>query len=148
MTHTELVVRAVKWLKNTKHCRLVLCKPRTVTLEQPDAIGWKMQPFSTLIECKASRGDFLADRKKWFREHPHKGMGYNRYFMTPAGLVTRDEVPKCWGLLEVKGRIVSVTKKPTPFVEWNLKEEMSLLLSRFVHGIEPHEDTSTDWGEL
>jgi len=75
-------------------------------------------------------------------------MGYYRFYLTPAGLVERAEVPKGWGLLEVKGRTVCMAKKATPFTDWNVREELSLLLSRFVHGIEPHEDTATDWGDL
>ena len=148
MTHQELVERAVAWLKNSRHCPLVIARRRAVTLEHPDAIGFWITKPSVLIECKASRSDFRADRKKFFREFPAKGMGYFRYFLTPAGLVAKEEVPANWGLLEVRGRTVRQAKKATPFSSWNLRGEMALLMSRFVHGIEPHEDTATGWGDL
>ena len=42
MNHTELVDRAVRWLKNTFHCRAVLDELKAYTgfFEIPDAIGW------------------------------------------------------------------------------------------------------------
>lgn len=97
MTHAELVGRAGKWLKGVG-CPLVFTELVTTQSEQPDAIGWRNRGSeSYLIECKTSRSDFLADRRK-----PHrmvKGLGRFRYFMCPPGMITPDELPPRWGLL-------------------------------------------------
>jgi hypothetical protein len=72
----------------------------------PDAIGWKRACHSVLVECKVSRSDFLADRTKPFRAKPEQGVGCERFYLVPAGLLRREELPPGWGLLELqRGRI-------------------------------------------
>jgi hypothetical protein len=97
MTHAELVARASRWLTGMG-CPIVFAELVTLASEQPDAIGWRATGgTSYLIECKSSRSDFLADRKK-----PHRqadGMGDFRYFMCTPGLIRVDELPAGWGLL-------------------------------------------------
>jgi hypothetical protein len=114
VTHADLVVRATKWLKNTIGCGFVLTELSTASMETPDAIGWT-SVTSYLVECKTSRSDFLADRKKLFRAYPEQGMGVYRYYMTPPGLVNPEELPSRWGLLWVYGRTVKVMKQPEAF---------------------------------
>lgn len=100
MTHNKLVLRAEKWLKS-QGCGVVFrddFKAVTGSGEQPDAIGWR-DGLSILVECKISRPDFLADRKKLFRIDPHKGMGDWRFFLCPPNLILPDELPAGWGLL-------------------------------------------------
>ena len=110
MTHDELVERATRWLKGTMSCGVVLCEVVGGGYEQPDAIGWKHGGrHSILVECKTSRSDFRKDLKKWFRRHG-MGMGQQRYYFTPPGLLKPDEIPDGWGLAEAGGR-VRVTKK-------------------------------------
>lgn len=105
MTHADLVALAERWLWR-QNCGVVLCETQTsLTLETPDAIGFRVDA-SILIECKVTRSDFLADRKKSFREDPALGMGDYRFFLVPAGLVKLPELPDGWGLLEVKGKRV------------------------------------------
>jgi len=101
MNHTELVKRAVKWLKYSKRCTIVIneLKSSYVT-ESPDAIGFN-GGISTLIECKCSRADFFQDSKKFFRQESKFGMGNIRYYMTPPQLIKPSELPTMWGLLEV-----------------------------------------------
>ena len=100
MTHDDLVKRAEKWLKN-QGCNVVFrddFNPPVYTGEQPDAIGW-MYGISVLIECKTSRSDFHADKKKRFRITPSDGMGDFRFFMSPPDIIKPDELPDGWGLL-------------------------------------------------
>jgi hypothetical protein len=66
----------------------------------PDAIGWKRACHSVLIECKVTRSDFLADRGKPFRLKPEQGVGCERFYLAPAGLIRIEELPTGWGLLE------------------------------------------------
>jgi hypothetical protein len=109
-THATLVARATKWLRNTVGCDPVFAEFVTSISEIPDAIGWKYGCLSVLVECKASRSDFLADRKKFSRRAPDYGIGDRRYYMTPPGLVTAEEVPDGWGLLYAAPRCVEVVR--------------------------------------
>jgi hypothetical protein len=103
MTHAQLVEKAVRWLRYYR-CGVVLSEQACASGEMPDAIGWKRQCHSVLVECKVTRGDFLADRAKPFRLKPEQGVGGERFYLTPAGLVKPEELPAGWGLLEVRGR--------------------------------------------
>jgi hypothetical protein len=108
MTHAQLVEKAVHWLRRYR-CGVVLSEQACVSGEMPDAIGWKRACHSVLIECKVTRADFLADRAKPFRLRPEQGVGCERFYLVPAGLVRREELPQGWGLLEHhRGRIETV----------------------------------------
>ena len=115
LTHADLVKIAGRWLRNTAGCPVVLEElcAATANGENPDAIGW-YTGRSMLIECKVSRSDFLADRKKPFRAEPSKGLGLYRYYMAPKGLLRAAEMPTGWGLLEVSGRRVVLTSGHEP----------------------------------
>ncbi|HEY1679267.1 MAG TPA: hypothetical protein VGG04_16235 [Candidatus Sulfotelmatobacter sp.] len=108
MTHAQLVERAVRWLRWYR-CGVVLSEQACVSGEMPDAIGWKQASHSVLVECKITRGDFLVDRAKPFRLKPEKGVGSERFYLTPAALVKVEELPAGWGLLELRrGRVEMV----------------------------------------
>lgn len=110
--HSDLVATARAWLK--KGHSVVVTEIGNAGGECPDAIGFT-GGFSTLIECKASRSDFLADKAKHFRRHPQLGMGTFRYYMAPAGLIAIDDLAPAWGLLEVQGNgKVRNRRKATP----------------------------------
>jgi hypothetical protein len=105
MTHAQLVSKAVHWLRHYR-CGVVLSEQACVSGEMPDAIGWKRACHSVLVECKVTRSDFLADRAKPFRLKPEQGVGCERFYLVPAGLVRREELPQGWGLLELhRGKI-------------------------------------------
>ena len=105
MTHAQLVERAVRWLRAYR-CGVVLSEQACVSGEMPDAIGWKRASHSVLVECKVTRADFLADRGKPFRAKPEQGVGSERFYLTPPGLVKVEELPVGWGLLELRrGRV-------------------------------------------
>ncbi len=105
MTHAQLVSKAVHWLRRYR-CGVVLSEQACVSGEMPDAIGWKRACHSVLVECKVTPSDFVADRAKPFRLKPEQGVGCERFYLVPAGLVRREELPHGWGLLEYRrGRI-------------------------------------------
>lgn len=105
MTHAQLVGRAVRWLRWYR-CGVVLSEQACVSGEMPDAIGWKQACHSVLVECKVTRADLLADRAKPFRIKPEKGVGSERFYLTPPALMKIDELPPGWGLLELRrGRV-------------------------------------------
>lgn len=111
-THKSLVRRMAKWLEFGKRNLVVCAELSTRNTETPDVIGWLGGAFSTLIECKVTRADFLSDRDKVFRREEDRGMGDHRYFATPEGLLSPDEIPNGWGLLEVDDHCVRQAKEP------------------------------------
>jgi len=105
MTHAQLVHQAVRWLRAYR-CGVVLSEQACVSGEMPDAIGWKQACHSVLVECKVTRADFLADRDKPFRLKPERGVGSERFYLTPPALLKTEDLPDGWGLLELRrGRI-------------------------------------------
>jgi len=125
MTHDDVVKKASAWLR--KKCPVVVTEIAS-SPEQPDALGWRSwDPI--LIECKASRGDFLSDKKKWFRKKPNMGLGKFRYYMAPEGVIKADEVPEGWGLLEIRGNRVFEVVKAVEFDKYRRHGEVGILLS-------------------
>jgi len=130
MTHEKLVTKAVAWLRSYG-CGVVLSEQSCASGETPDAIGWKRGCHSVTVECKVSRADFLADREKPFRRKPHQGMGCERFYLTPAGLLRPEELPIGWGLLELRGRMVDMVCASSGKLRAavGFRREMNLLLA-------------------
>lgn len=127
-THRCMVRRMALWLKNVKRMGVVVSELHTSNGEIPDVIGWSGEAVSILIECKASRSDFLSDKKKHFRREPDRGMGDKRYVAVPKGLVSPDEVPDEWGLLEIGKNSVRV-RREADLVKSNKRSECVVLMS-------------------
>lgn len=136
--HEKLVSRACRWLKNTVGCGVVLSELSTHAGQEPDAIGFRCDG-SFLVECKTSRADFFRDKKKIWMRFEDMSMGRWRYYMTPPGLISPDDLPPKWGLLEFDGRKVAriVGRTPPPAyrdsLEWqceaDVQKEWLLLVS-------------------
>ena len=159
MTHAELVERAAHWLAKTIHCGVVAKEivANTKSSETPDCIGW-MGGQSILVECKTSRSDFAADFKKPSRRGG-PAMGNWRFYLTPPGLLSPEQMPDGWGLYEVHTRSVrhagGVKYRNAGFAPFSpcIDSERALLLSlvRRAHnwdrviigtnGREKHEET-------
>ncbi|MBI6727323.1 hypothetical protein YA0089_27285 [Pseudomonas viridiflava] len=73
------------------------------TKEKPDVVSFRSN-CSAIIECKTTRGDFLADAKKPFRSSG--GVGTYRFYLCPVDLIKIDELPLGWGLLYFDGKKV------------------------------------------
>lgn len=144
-THSELVKIAYRWLVKTKRCGVAFRELKTYCSngECPDAIGFNGWSYSCLVEVKVSRADFLSDAKKKFRREPKNGMGTERFYMCPAGLIEIKDLPHGWGLIYVSldgkarlvhthGEIVTVgrTSRFVAFnFEKNVKAEHELMYS-------------------
>lgn len=78
-----------------------------------------------------SRTDFLSDKEKPFRRKPEKGMGCERFYLAPAGLLRARELPAGWGLLELRGRVIEMTNPSSKKLRTaaGFGYEMNLLLS-------------------
>ena len=137
-SHKELVELAGNVLLMSH--KIACTEVQTYSTELPDCFGWQNGQvhwlndeyvrkevgfiFTTLIEVKVSRSDFLRDRKK-----PHRqelGMGNYRYYCCPDGMIKPDELPENWGLFyEINGKLKSI--KTATYVESNKQEELWLL---------------------
>ncbi len=121
---------AVGWLRRYR-CGVVLSEQACISGEMPDAIGWKKACHSVLVESKVSRGDFLADRDKPFRQKPELGVGCERYYLAPRGLIRIEELPAGWGLIEVSAREIERVKPSARNLRSavGFQNEMNLLLA-------------------
>lgn len=126
--HRELVKRCGAWLRNRKHCLVVMEELGTQNTETPDDIGFHGAGRSILVECKTSRADYLADKNKIFRRCEEMGMGDVRYFAAPKGLLKPDELPEGWGLLEVGKHQIREAKEPVR-KEADKRAEVKMLMS-------------------
>lgn len=115
-THQDLCEIAAQWLTRPLHQNGAGCyfsfkeTKNNINKEIVDAVGFKNSGKamgSVLIEVKVSRSDFLTDKKKEHRHYPRLGVGQYRYYFAPAGLISIDELPERWGLIEIntKGKI-------------------------------------------
>jgi len=130
MSHAQLVEKAVDWLRRYR-CGVVLSEQACLSGEMPDAIGWKRACHSVVVECKISRADFQADRDKPFRRNPETGLGCERFYLVPEGLLDPKELPAGWGLLEYHNRTIAMSRPSTKNFRSSVgfKYEMNLLLS-------------------
>jgi len=112
VTHAQLIKLGEQWLRKHR-CRIVLSEQTVDSGEVPDIIGWRTDCHSVVIECKTSRSDFFADRKKISRDNPDLAMGCERFYLVPKGLLTRSDLPPGWGLLECHKRAVELSIQPT-----------------------------------
>lgn len=105
----------------------VVCELERVG-ECPDVFGFGGTK-TQMIEVKVSRSDFLADKKKLWRQNPSYGIGQMRSYLCPAGLIAVEELPAKWGLLYINDKNeIERIKEPEP-QESNTTEEMNLAAS-------------------
>lgn len=79
--------------------------------ERPDVIVFRSAE-SALLEVKASRGDFLADRHKPERSGGAAGLGVYRFYLSPPGVIGPEDLPPRWGLLLAEGGRVCELVRP------------------------------------
>jgi len=134
MDHNYLVERAAKWLRNSQRCRVVATELHAGdTLEIPDAIGWKYDGTSILVECKVSVSDFKHDKYKEARKAAAElGVGKIRvYFVSKevAKYLQPKDIPEGWGLYVVGAKQVRKKVEATPQVlsAESVRREMVML---------------------
>lgn len=104
-SHGGLVDLACSWLSR-QNCGIVFSDKFGAVVstgEKPDAIGFR-HSVSILVECKATRADFLSDKNKKFRKNPTLGMGDWRFYLSPQGIIEPRDLPEGWGLLHATSR--------------------------------------------
>jgi len=134
-THAALVMIAYKWVLRNG-CGVAFREFRSYACngEYPDVIGFSSGGHSTLIECKATRSDFLADKKKSFRMTPELGMGSYRFFCAPKGLIKSEELPSGWGLIEVNAKGEPICKI-NPWRGWHVRGNRNQKNWKAEHGL-------------
>jgi hypothetical protein len=155
LTHKRLLEGAQQWLYQVHGCTTVLVETSTMAtrlVEIPDVLGFHRTKYgvtSILVECKASRADFLADKQKVSRQirNSSLAMGRERWYFAPPGLIYEDasEMPDRWGLAEWDGgpiRQVQVLHRAIPFDVFAYGAEELLLLKQ----IEGKSKGKAKWG--
>lgn len=144
MTHSELVKRAEKWLRNSLGCSVVLAERKNGwTGEEPDAMGFKYA-MAHVVECKVSTTDLRRERQKLWRNHPAMGIGVERWYMIPPEMqqYTLDFIESTagekhadlskWGVLVAHPRKIVVAKKSEQFHEHDQRSAIGHLCSELL----------------
>lgn len=109
LSHAQLVDLGARWMRREGFGVVATEVVAVGCREQADVIGFRAT-CSAVIEAKASRADFLADRAK-----PHRrtgGLGLYRFFACPEGLIDSAELPVGWGLLYGTPRALRAVVRP------------------------------------
>jgi hypothetical protein len=115
MSHAVLCERGRRWLGDKARCPIVLVEFVTRLGEIPDVIGFRNEGMdSIVIECKASRGDFLRDAKKRHRQQDTLALGSYRYFLSEPGVIQVADLPARWGLLWVTRKSIELLAGADP----------------------------------
>ncbi|MFC4735388.1 hypothetical protein ACFO4L_02210 [Bacillus daqingensis] len=114
--HKHLKHQALLWLKD-KMTDLCATEVKFVVKRRKrtaDAVGINMKrKESRIIEVKATRSDFLRDHILQ-DELGYEAVATYAYLLTPSGLLSKEEVPNRYGLLEIdEYDRITVTKRPT-----------------------------------
>lgn len=171
-THEALCERAIRWLRGNRiRCAPVFSRNASCS-EVPDAIGWSSMYSvrgSIVVECKASRNDFYADKRKYtVFEHPLYGgrisghrigkrraaaeglkevpllrMGNFRYFLCAPEVITKEMIREHapdHGLLYVTPRTVQVVVQAPRRADVDYPSEIRYLRFAILNGKKPHEE--------
>lgn len=108
--HCDLVVLGAKWLRK-QGFGVVATEVRAIhSREEADVVGFRSN-CSAIIEVKVSKADFRADAKKPERTGAQPGLGVYRFYLSPVGVIGREDLPPGWGLIhEVNGKLVDVMR--------------------------------------
>ena len=101
LTHRQLVELGARFIMSQRYpadygWRILM--ETGFRAENPDVFAFTRY-HSILIECKASRSDFLRDKKKPFRKNPQLGIGKRRYYLVNEGVARQEDMPEGWQLL-------------------------------------------------
>jgi hypothetical protein len=137
--HAYLVHRAARWLRGTAKCAVVATEkspPHIMVI--PDAIGWTRDGYSVVVECKVSRADFLADKRKISRAAGIL-VGDERWYLTMPGVATPSDLEPGVGLIEMAGRslrkVVKAARRGRPLAE---RAESVMLAHVAWHAVNHH----------
>lgn len=127
--HQELSRLAFRWLIN-QGCVVVTSELAVSVAEKPDALGWRSDGKTILVEAKVSISDMRADASKRFRLMPEFGVGMLRYYAVSREIKDKalELLPQGWGLLVPRGGGLGVEVESKPF-DRDEAHETKMLLS-------------------
>jgi len=128
--HEKLCEKGLKWLKRNGFRVSATNVWGLSSRERVDCIGFR-HSCSVLIEAKVSRSDFLVDQNK--PERQQGGAGTYRFYIAPEGLLTVDDLPDKWGLLEWSGRGIKETYRPTGNIWPSYEKSGGCDFGKFAH---------------
>jgi len=131
LTHSKIIEYSRKVLKRAGmrwKCGITVSELSTINSETPDILGF-YSGGASLIEAKASRSDFLSDKKKPFRKSPETGMGNYRFYACPSGIIKENELPENWGLIYVSAKGRCTLKVKPKWQRSNTKAEHMFMYS-------------------
>lgn len=146
--HYELCLLAEKFLKKQNFGVVFRDGFHAVTTsgERFDTFAFRSNT-SCLIEAKVSRGDFLKDKNKRFRNCPEIGVGLWRFYLSPPGIIDVSDLPEGWGLLHAVNEKIKKIHGWPPNTKWseapflgktNLEAERAIMYSALrrmeIHG--------------
>jgi len=137
LSHAELVERGCKWALAAGKCVFAVPEFKTIYSTQiPDVYGFRRNMETLEIECKASRSDFLADKRKKSRKSGHR-MAHHRYYLCEKNVINPDDLTGTdWGLLWVKSK-TACSVIVTPVTEACERKDLKELLGQeVVEGVE------------
>ena len=126
-THRQLCELGARFIEqHLYHCKeypwRILIEPGFRS-ELPDVFAFTRYN-SVLFECKASRADFLRDRKKPFRADPQLGIGETRYYLVNEGVAKESEMPEGWYLFEAIDE--NTVRVPAGFTRFGIKGQIDI----------------------
>jgi len=126
-THRQLCELGARFIEqHLYHCKeypwRILIEPGFRT-ELPDVFAFTRYN-SVLFECKASRTDFLQDKKKPFRANPQLGIGETRYYLCNEGVAKEEEMPDGWYLFEAIDE--NTVRVPEGFSRFGIKGQIDI----------------------
>jgi len=106
LNHNELCELGAKWIRAIGSYRFVDTEIHAPIGQIPDVIGLGFHK-SIMVECKTSRSDFFADRKK---NNHGSTTGYHRFYLCPPDIIKPDDLEEGYGLLYAYGKMVKDIK--------------------------------------
>lgn len=100
-SHAQLVMIAAKYASKQMNCGAVFKEHKCATTREIVDVAAYRPGVMINIEVKVTRSDFLKDKTKNHRKNPETGVGHYRFYIAPKELISVDELPARWGLLEV-----------------------------------------------
>lgn len=78
-----------------------------------DAVGINLKRKEIrIIEAKASKEDFVRDKKLFGEKTSYYGHAHYSYIICPKDIIQPHEIPNGYGLLWMDGETIEVMKKP------------------------------------
>ena len=130
-THHQMCCQVAKWLQGRwsgkkPYAHYVAVELVTQGYENTDVFGFN-PTYSTMIEIKVSRTDFLRDKQKYSNKFGR--VGDYKYYCCPKDIIKVNDLPDKWGLLYIDDNGEIDLIKMADETDTNLYTERSIICS-------------------